>query len=62
LVDARVRRYTQFDAPYFQRAFGEAGATPGEVVIQLARGGAEGELKAAESDLARGAAVTSSTR
>ena len=50
-------RYSAFDAPYFERAFSAAGVPTGELILQLAQGGADGELRAAQVDFSRGVSV-----
>ncbi len=50
-------RYTEFDAPFLQKAFQSAGLTASQYVIQNAQGSDATELTDAQSDITKGATV-----
>ncbi len=50
-------RYTEFDAPFLQKAFETAGLTSSQYIIQNAQGSDATELTDAQSDITNGATV-----
>ena len=50
-------RYTEFDAPYLQKAFTTAGLTKSQYIIQNAQGSDSTEYTDAQSDISNGATV-----
>jgi len=54
---ATSARYTSFDAPYFKKAFAEAGLSPSDYIITNAQGSESTQLTQAQSDISQGATV-----
>jgi D-xylose transport system substrate-binding protein len=50
-------RYTEFDAPFLQQSFEDAGLSPSQFIIQNAQGSDATELTDAQSDITNGATV-----